>query len=154
MAVTADQASQTRKLENAAYDVVAITSGATVYVGALASFDASGTLVNATDTASTSFAGEVVRIINESGSPISSGTGNAGGTVKAEIRYGHQMRLNVGAAARLQANLGKTVCISDNVTVLGATATNDIKCGRLEAFDGSTSYAWVTLRAEGTAAAA
>lgn len=153
-AVTADQLEQVRGLDNAIIDSGPVKSGTTVYLHTLCNFDANGDIVNATDAASERFAGEVCGFINGSGDFITSITGNASGTVKAVFRYGHQMRLGVGAAARLQANVGKTVCISTNMDVLGATATNDIVCGRLDAFDGSTSFGWVTLRAMGISAAA
>jgi hypothetical protein len=157
-AVTADRLSTVRGLDQVIEDEVAIATASTVYVGALANFNTGGRVVSATAAASRRFAGEVVAILNDSGSPISAATGNTAGTIKARIRYGHQMLLNVITAARTFTNLGKTVYVADNQSVNGTgvgTAGVRVAVGALMSFDDSTkATAWVALRRVGDTTAA
>ncbi len=145
-AVTADTYSSTRVHNDITEETHPIASGVTVYTGALACFNAAGALVSATDAAAQTFAGEVFYIVNDSGDAITAGTGNATGSVKARIRHGHQMLLNVDTPARSMANLTKTVFVLDNVTVTNAlTAANDIPVGQVTEFVDSMVRAWVKL---------
>ncbi len=155
-AVTADQVPTVRSLQNATYDVKAIKTSITVYVGTLVSFSTIGRLVDGAATASTTFAGELVAIINDSGAIVTAGTGNAGGTVKGLFRYNHEMLLGVKTSTRTYSNLGRTAHIADNVTVAGTsvgTAAVRIVAGTLTEFGTTTATGWVRLRTMGTAAA-
>jgi hypothetical protein len=149
-AVTADQTSITRARAQIVEDIFPIKTSVTLYVGALANFvTATGRVRSAAaETGSgLEIAGEVVEIINESGSVISAGTGNAGGTVKARIQWGHLMLLNVRTAIRTFTNLGKTVFVSDNVTVGGTavgTAATRVQAGQLTAFANSSGQPGVS----------
>ncbi len=158
-AVTADQVPFVRSLQNATYDVKAIKTSVTVYVGTLVSFSSIGRLIDGAATAATMFAGELVAILNDSGAIVTAGTGNAGGTVLGLYRYGHEMRLAVKTSTRTYSNLGKSVHIADNVTVAGTsvgTAAVRIVAGALTEFavtGAAPATAWVRLRTMGTAAA-
>lgn len=153
-AVTSDQLSVTRAMAGAIDEVFSIATASTVYVGALANFNTAGRVVSASAAASRRFAGEVVEIINESTSIISSGTGNTAGTIKARIRCGHMMKLNVLTAARTFTNLGKTVYVGDNVSVTDTTGAGTagvrVAVGALMSFDDANkTTAWVRLRSFG-----
>jgi hypothetical protein len=152
-AVTADQYSSTRVHNNIDLETHAIATSATVYVGTLANFNTGGRVVTATAAASRRFAGEVVEIINDSGNNITAATGNTAGTVKARIRHGHQMLLNVLTAARTFTNLGKSVYVGDNVSVTDATGAGTagvrVIVGQLTELVDSKTRAWVKLRVVG-----
>ena len=154
-AVTADQISSIRATNDIVEETVAIATSNTVYMGTLAVFATTGRVANGTLAASRRFAGEIVEIINDSGALISAGTGNTAGTVKAKIRYGHQMLLNVKTSSRTFTNLGKTALLFNNQDICGATAataTVRIYVGQIAQFDASNkSTAWVWLRQVGEA---
>lgn len=156
-AVTADTMSVTRAIDQIVEDIFPITTSNTLYVGALANFvTTTGRVASATAAASRAFAGEVVEILDDSGTVVSAGTGNAGGTVKARIQWGHEMLLNIKTATRTFTNLGKTVFLYDNVTVGGtsaATAAARIPVGQLASFLSLSdkTMGWVKLRDGGSA---
>jgi len=156
-AVTADQISSIRATNEIVEETVAITTSNTVYLGTLAVFATTGRVANATAAASRRFAGEVVEIINDSGALISAGTGNTAGTVKAKIRYGHQLLLGVKTSSRTYTNLGKNALVFTNVDIGGTsvgTAGVRIVVGQIAQFDASNkSTAWVWLRQTGDVAA-
>jgi proteasome assembly chaperone (PAC2) family protein len=152
-AVTADQISSIRASNEITEETVAITTSNTVYLGTLCVFATTGRIANATVVASRRFAGEVVEIVNDSGSQLSAGTGNTAGTVKAKIRYGHQMLLGVKTSSRTFTNLGKTALVYTNVDIGGTsvgTAGLRISIGQIAQFGDSTkATAWVWLRQNG-----
>jgi hypothetical protein len=156
-AVTADQISSIRATNEIVEETVAIATSNTVYMGTLAVFATTGRVANATAAASRRFAGEVVEIINDSGALISAGTGNTAGTVKAKIRYGHQLLLGVKTSSRTYTNLGKNALVYTNVDIGGTsvgTAGVRIVVGQIAQFDASNkSTAWVWLRQTGDVAA-
>lgn len=159
-AVTVDQLALTRATPTQAIeDVFPIKTSVTVYVGTLCNFvTATGRVrTAAAETGSgLGVAGRCTEIINDSGAIISAGTGNTGGTIKARIVWGDLMLLNVKTAIRTFTNTGKTVFVSDNVTVGGTavgTSATRVQAGMLCAFanasgvtDGTKTYAWVKLR--------
>ena len=151
-ATTVDRLTTSRKIEDAYEDEAIIASGSTILVGAMCLFDTAGKLVNATDAASVRMAGIVYEILNDSGAIISAGTGNAGGTVKAKFRWGHEELLNVDASIQSLANLNKIVTVFDNVTVGGSATTNDVAVGTLAQFISITdlTQAWIKIRSLST----
>jgi hypothetical protein len=155
-AVTADTISSVRALNNATEAVYPVKTAGVVYIGALACMTTIGRVQSATAAASLTFAGEVVEVLNDSGAAIVAGTGNAGGTVKAKIRWGHEMLLGVKTSTRTYSNIGKTVHVSTNVDVAGTsvgTAGVRVLAGTLTQFGDTTATGWVRLRTMGTAAA-
>jgi len=159
-AVTADQLLIERANNEVIEDIVAITTNNTVYVGTLLNFVTStGRVASATAAASRSFAGVCMEILNDSGSPLTAGTGNTGGTVKARFRWNHEVLMNVRTATRTFTNLGKTVTVLDNVTVGGTgvgTAGVRVTVGTLASFlslsDKTKAYVLLS-RTSGPAAA-
>lgn len=137
-AVTVDQLLVERVANEAIEDIVAITTGNTVYVGTLLNFVTStGRVASATAATARSFAGVCVEVLNDSGSALSAGTGNTAGTVKARYRWNHEVLMNVRTATRTFTNLGKTVTVLDNVTVGGTgvgTALVRVTVGTLASF--------------------
>jgi hypothetical protein len=156
-AVTADQISSIRGTSDIVEETVAITTSNTVYMGTLCVFATTGRVSNATAAASRRFAGEVVEIVNDSGALVTAGTGNTAGTIKAKIRYGHQMLLGVKTSSRTFTNLGKNALVHTNVDVGGTsvgTAGVRIVVGQIAQFGDSTkATAWVWLRQSGDVAA-
>lgn len=152
-AVTADQLSSIRAISGMVEEVYSIATSATVYVGALANFNTAGRVVSATAAASRRFAGEVCEILNDSGSVIAAATGNTAGSVKAKIRYGHQMHLAVLTAARTYTNLGKSVYVGDNASVTDTTGAGTagvrVVAGQLVELTDSKTKGWVWLRRQG-----
>jgi len=140
-----DERSQVEGIE----EEVAIATSATVYVGGLVNFNAAGRLVDATNTAGQTFAGVVIDPLNDSGSPLATLTGNAAGTVKARIRYNHQLKVGIKTASRTTTNLNKTAFVLDNQTAQGTgvgTTLKRIAMGPIAIFTDSTkAYAYVTL---------
>ena len=154
-AATADQISTVRSLGDATEIVAAIKTSTTLYTGTLVNFDTIGRLVDGDNLASQTFAGELIEIINDSGSSISAGTGNTGGTVKGRVRYGHEMLLTVLTAARTYSNLGRNVYVMTNVEVSDLTAAGTaavrVIAGTLTQFGSSTATGWVRLKTMGAA---
>ena len=155
-AVTADQISSTAALNNSTEATFPVKTAGVVYVGALANITTIGRAQSATAAASLTFAGEVIEVLNESGASIVAGTGNADGTVKARIRWGHEMLCGVKTSSRTYSNLGKTVLVHTNVDVGGTsvgTAAVRVIAGTLTRFGATTATGWVRLRTMGTAVA-
>ena len=156
-AVTADQISSIRGTNDIIEETVAIATAGTVYLGTLAVFTTAGRIANGTAVASRRFAGEVVEIVNDSGSLIAAATGNTAGTVKARIRYGHQILVGVKTSSRTFTNLGKTGLLYTNNDVSGTsvgTAGVRIPVGQIVQFaDANKTTAWVWLRQVGDATA-
>jgi hypothetical protein len=163
-AVTADQLAITQGTPTQALEgIFPIKTSQTVYVGTMCNFAvATGRVKTAASeaTAGLMIAGRCTEIINESGSVVTAGTGNTAGTIKARIVWNDLMLLGVRTAIRTFASLGKTVFVSDNVTVggtaAGGTALARVQAGMLVAFATSggqvgsdltaKSYAYVKLR--------
>lgn len=156
-AVTADQISSIRGTNDIVEETVAIATSNTIYLGTLCVFTTAGRVANGTAAASRRFAGEVVEIVNDSGALISTATGNTAGTIKARIRYGHQILLGVKTSSRTFTNLGKTCLLYTNVDVSGTsvgTAGVRIPVGQVAQFgDANKTTAWVWLRQVGDATA-
>ncbi len=153
-AVTADQLSVTRAIDQLIEDVFPITTSNTLYVGALCNFvTTTGRVASATAATGRAFAGEVLEILDESGTVVSAGTGNAGGTVKARIGWNHEMLLNIKTAIRTFTSLGKGVYLADNVTVGGTavgTSAVRVPVGQLASFLSLSdkTQGWVKLRSD------
>ena len=160
-AVTADQISLIeRAMEKSIEDILPITTSNTVYVDTLLNFVTStGRVCSATAAASRTFAGLCIEILNDSGSTLTAGTGNTGGTVKARFRWGHEVLVNLKTATRTFTNIGKTVTVSDNVTAGGTgvgSAGVRVSMGPLAGFlsQSDKTKGWVLLnRALGISAA-
>lgn len=149
-ATTADITSTLERGTDFYEDEVAIATSATLYIGALANFNAAGRLVDASNTAAQTFAGLVIEPLNDSGNPLSALTGNTAGTIKARIRWGHEVKLGVITSARTTTNLTKTAFVKDNQNVAGATnagtALKRIPVGTIGNFTDSTkAFAYVKL---------
>ena len=149
MAITADKLRKRKNLSQMCTDVVAIKTAATVYIGALVSFQgATGRVAAASALATAVFAGEVIDWENTSGSVIAAATGNTGGTVKALVGWGHQALVTLATSLRTTSKIGKLVYASDNDIVTGTaagTAAVRIQVGNLASRFGSTE-GYVTLR--------
>ncbi len=154
-AVTADQIPTVRSLASATEIVLPIKTAGTVYVGALVNITTLGRVKDAANTAGETFGGEVIEILNDTGGYLAAATGNAAGTVKAKIRYGHEMLLTVLTAARTQSNLGRNVYVSTNVEVTDLTAAGTaavrVIAGTLTQFGATTATGWVRLKTMGAA---
>jgi hypothetical protein len=96
----------------------------------IVSADASGNLINATDTASTIVLGRAPRrMINTSGSPAKINP-------KAYVEAGVFKFGTTGGNALTIADIGKNACVLDNQTVVRAAGTtNSIVAGTVEAID-------------------
>ena len=155
-ALSSDSIRDSRVRNNVAEDTASVATSATVFVGSLLMFDALGRLRAATPSAARRPAGVCTGIVNESGTPIASATGNAAGTIKATFEYDLEVLVNVATAARTQANLNKNVFIltdNDVTDTTGAgTASLRIKIGSLTQFANSAkSQAWIAVRKLGDA---
>jgi hypothetical protein len=156
MALSADATRDYRGTNNMQVETFSIKTSATLYIGSLAAFTTLGRIQAAAAAASLRPAGVVTEIVNESGSSITAATGNAGGTVKAKVAWGHEVLVAVKTAARTYVNLGKNVFISDddNVTdTTGAgTAAVRVKIGSITEFaDANKTTGWLALRVYGDA---
>lgn len=152
-ALSADAIRDFKNVEAQVTETFAIKTSATLYVGSLAAFTTIGRVQAAAAATGLRPAGVVTEIVNESGSLISAATGNAGGTVKAKIAWGHEVLVDVKTAARTFANLGKNVFIStDNevtdTTGAGTTAVR-VKIGSMVELNAAKTQAWIALRVYG-----
>ena len=156
-AVTADQI-QNERGSDFYEDEFAIATNATLYIGALANFNTAGRLVDATAAASRTLAGLVIELLNDSGASLSALTGNSAGTVKARVRWGHQVKLGVITASRTYTNLDKLVYVADNANVRGTgagTTLARVPVGPMMSFTDSTkAFAYVKLTRTSSASAA
>src|SRR5262245_55604688 len=155
-ALSADAMRDTRGENSKQSDTFAIKTSATLYIGSHASFTTAGRLQASAAATGLRPGGIVVAIINESGAAITAATGNAGGTIKATIEWGHQALFTILTAARTFANLGKNVFIAnDNEltdTTAAGTALVRVKVGKIIAFTNTAkSEAWVAIGVYGDA---
>lgn len=158
MALSADKNRDYRGTNDMRQEAFAVATSQTLYIGSLCAFDTNGRVRAASATTGRRPAGVCVNFVNESGSTITAITGNAGGTVKAIIAWGHEVLVDVKTAARTNVNLGKTVFISDDdavtdTTGAGTTAVR-VAIGSITEFTNSAkSEAWLALRVYGDASA-
>jgi hypothetical protein len=149
MAITADKLRKRKNLSSMFTDIVAVKTAAAVYVGGLVSYQGTGRVAAATNTASTTFAGEVLEFINETGASLSTITGNTAGTVKVVIGWGHQALVTLATSLRTTSKIGLLVYCKDNDTVTddtgAGTAAVRIQVGNLITRVGSTE-GYVALR--------
>lgn len=155
MALSADATRNARGLNNKRVETFSIKTSATLYVGSLAAFTTLGRVQAAAAATGLRPAGVVEEIINESGSNITAGTGNAGGTIKAKVAWGHEVYVSIKTAARTLINLGKNVFISDDDNVTDTTAAGTalvrVKIGSITEMTSAKSAGWLALRVYGDA---
>lgn len=120
--LTAERVGDYEALHQSQLGSAVANTGASWYKGALLAFNATGLLVRASDTSGLRIAGEAMETV----------TSAAAGYVTT-YRFGHTMALPIisgtwatGAAYGLDACM-----IDDNGVTNGATATNDIRIGRV-----------------------
>lgn len=157
-ALSADKTRDYRTTNNMAEETFSVATSATVYIGSLVAFTTAGRVRPCAASTGLRPGGVVTDVINESGSAISAITGNAGGTVKVKISWGHEVQVDVRTSARTYANLGKTVfALTDNDvadTTAAGTALVRIPIGSITEFTDSTkASAWVAVRVYGDASA-
>lgn len=156
MAITADKNRLSKIVHNETSSEFSIVNGQTTYVGALVNFaSGSNRVQNASGSVDQQFAGYVESFKNYSGTPVSSGTGNAEGTIKAVVAWDSAVLVNVKASSRVSGNVGKTMFVNDNDEVQGsgAGAASLTPVGVLSEFYQFSptspvdySQAWVILR--------
>ncbi|NJK32849.1 MAG: hypothetical protein HC927_10815 [Deltaproteobacteria bacterium] len=149
-ALTADKIRLTRGEQSKVQIEAALVTGQTVYVGSLVSWTTSGRVRAADNATGQQFAGVVEEIVNDTNGSISTATGNAAGTVRARIAYGHEVELDVRTAARTFTNLGKTVFADSDDDVTDATGAGTaavrVRVGQLKQFTlANRSRAFVLL---------
>lgn len=155
MALSADATRNARGLNNKRVETFSIKTSATLYVGSLAAFTTAGRVQAAAAATGLRPAGVVEEILNESGANIVAGTGNAGGTIKAKVAWGHEVYVSIKTAARTFINLGKNVFIFDDdqitdTTGAGTTAVR-VKIGSITEMTSAKSAGWLALRVYGDA---
>lgn len=120
--------------------VVAIpmdASAGTVPKGALVSRDATGYGVNASDTASETFAGVAYE------SKTFAGSSDGDTKVKVYRKYLHRFAWNGGDAAETDVNV--ECCVYDNdVVAPAADVTNNLACGIVRIRE-NADYVWVDI---------
>jgi hypothetical protein len=140
----------TRARNTVIVDEAPIAPSNTIYVGGAVCFNSSGSLVAASSSAGFRPAGICSAILNESGAPISVGTGNSAGTVKAQFEYNHEALFAYTSATGSYLMAGKNIFINtDNdmtdTTGSGAAAARQ-KFGSIAEFNGSLTSVWVAVR--------
>lgn len=130
MALTEDKTVRTYGASAIPREAV-IVSGSQIFRGSLMTRSHSTGRVKAgVDETAHDFYGICVGFTSETGEGL--GVGNAGGTEKALAVTDLRVEIDVEAAARDDANLGKNMFLADDETVGGPTAqTGDIKVGEL-----------------------
>lgn len=155
MALSADATRNQRGENNKRVETFAIKTSATLYIGSLCAFTTLGRVQAAAAATSLRPAGVVEQIFNESGSNITSAIGNAGGTVKAQIAWGHEVYVTIKTAARTFVNLGKNVFISDDDNVTDTTGAGTsavrVKIGSITEMNSGKTAGWLALRVYGDA---
>lgn len=162
MTATADRLLIERAINSAIEDRFPIKTSVTVFVGCFVNFvNATGRITDgvAGTTAANSCAGVLVDYLNDSGTVISTITGNADGTVFGVVRWNHECLMNVKTNVRTYTSLNKTCFVYQNDTVGGATAGGTaavrVAAGRLAQFADSTkATAYVVIRTAGDASLA
>lgn len=155
MALSADATRNSRGLNNKRVETFAIRTSSTLYIGSLAAFTTLGRVQAAAAATGLRPAGVVEAIINESGASITAGTGNAGGTVKAQVAWGHEVFVTIRTAARTFINLNKNVFIADDDNVTDTTAAGTalvrVKIGSITEMNSGKTAGWLALRVYGDA---
>lgn len=157
MALSADATRNSRGLNNKRTETFSIRTSQTLYIGSLAAFTTIGRVQAAAAATNLRPAGVVEEIYNESGASIASATGNAAGTVRARIAWGHEVLVAIRTAARTFINLGKNVFIADDDNVTDTTAAGTtavrVNIGSLTELNSAKTFGWVALRVYGDTSA-
>lgn len=133
-------------------DTIAISTGATVYVGSLVCrVNTTGRASAATAATGRRILGVVERLDSTvNGSGAGTGVGNTSGTQIALIRYGDERYVAVKTAIRTNTSLGLNVFVADDNTVGGTavgTAATHVSVGELTAWaETDKSAGWVAIR--------
>lgn len=155
MALSADATRNSRGLNNKRTETFSIRTSSTLYIGSLAAFTTIGRVQAAAAATGLRPAGVVEEIYNESGALLSAATGNAAGTVRARIAWGHEVYVAIRTAARTFTNLGKNVFIADDENVTDTTAAGTalvrVKIGSLTEINSAKTFGWLALRVYGDA---
>jgi len=155
MALSADFTRPSRGLNNKRTETFSIRTSSTLYIGSLAAFTTIGRVQAAAAATGLRPAGVVEEIYNESGALISAATGNAAGTIRARIAWGHEVYVAIRTAARTFVNLGKNVFIADDENVTDTTAAGTalvrVKIGSLTEINSAKTFGWLALRVYGDA---
>ena len=155
-AVTADQIRQERAVELKVYETAAVVTSNVVYVGCLLSFKpGSARVMNGVATANYRCAGICEGIVNDSGSFVSTITGNTAGTVRVRYSYGQEALFNCITAMYTYTNINNTALLKTNNEVEGTavgTAALRQSVGAIVQLQ-STNSVWVAIRRFGIAAA-
>lgn len=153
MALSADKTRASRGLHNKRVETFSIRTSQTLYIGSLAAFTTLGRVQAAAAATNLRPAGVVEEIINESGVSISAATGNAAGTVRAKIAWGHEVFVDIRTAARTFINLGRNVFIFDDDAVTDTTAAGTaavrVSIGSLTEINAAKTQGWLALRVYG-----
>lgn len=118
-------------------------TGASWFKGALLAFNATGLIVRASDTSGLRMAGEALETVTSA---------TAGQVV--EYRHGHTMALGYTGTWTGAANGLDACMLDDNLVTNSATATNDIRVGRVARLttELGTNVAFVRIERNGLAA--
>ena len=155
MALSADATRNSRGLNNKRTETFSIRTSSTLYIGSLAAFTTIGRVQAAAAATGLRPAGVVEEIFNESSVLLSAATGNAAGTVRARIAWGHEVYVAIRTAARTFVNLGKNVFIADDENVTDTTAAGTalvrVKIGSITEINSAKTFGWLALRVYGDA---
>lgn len=160
MAITADKIRKTRSEQFKIVEEVAVKTAATVYIGGLVDYQATGRVADSDNATSRTFAGVVEAVINLTGSPLAAITGNTAGTVKVRIAHGHEVQVTIATVLRTTASIGKECFAADNDTVTDTTGAGTagvrVRVGVLtdNSITSSSTVAYCALRRRGGADAA
>lgn len=150
-ALDKDTIRDSRVRNNVAVGSAPIANGATVHLGGIVCFDATGSLVPGSDTAGLRPAGILRKVDNGSQFPIFTATGNSEYNIFGTFEFANEVLMDVNPAARDGANIDKNVYIKDDNTVTGlADVTNNIMFGKIVEFTTSSfAKAYVSPRVYG-----
>jgi hypothetical protein len=144
-ALNANKERRTRNLDQLRKGKGVGADSAVIYEGALLCFNNAGRIAVAADTASFKIAGVSPKRV----------TLGASNTVEVEFEFGHEEWFPDDATVA-NASIGLDACIlNDQDATISATATNDIRFGRIverETYKGQAGV-WVQVGIFGTAAA-
>jgi len=155
-AITADKTRPERSIAKKTQSTFAVATSQTVYIGGFVNFvNSTGRVTGAANAAARRFAGVVESVVCD-GPPPAAITGDASGTVKVLVSWGHEVLADINTAARTFANLGRNVFVANNNdltdTTAAGTATLRVKVGMISEFtNAARSEAWVALRVFGDA---
>ena len=160
-AISADALRDSRNRNSVKQETFPIKTSVTLYIGEAVAFSTLNRLTTGAAAASLRPAGVVTAFVNESGLPITAGTGNAGGTVKATIEWGCEFLFTILTAAATYVNVGKNVFLANNNemtdTTAAGTAAVRVKFGSIAGFAltaagaPTKTSAWVAVRVYGDA---